>query len=164
MLRDQCWRTLALQARHVSPLQIAFLIKWALIMIKSHPEGSGVFLKAFCFISMDASSLNCHFPRTSLNFHTYRTYLKDLPRFLLAAILALLHQCWANITMLECWPAFFLSLGFELAPVCVYTSCPVFSLRHTASLWNRTLIGTARGTKVPRHAIKEPWCSPVNNN
>lgn len=77
------------------------------------------------------------------------------------AELGLLSHSWMSFMIIERWPAFFLSLGFELARVCVYASCPFFSLRHTASLWNQTLIGTAEGTKVPQCAIKEPPSSPV---
>lgn len=78
--------------------------------------------------------------------------------------LGLLDHCWMDFLILERWPAFFLSLGFELARVCVYTSCPVFSLRHTASLWNQTLIGTAEGTKVSQCTKTEAPSPPVIMN
>lgn len=67
------------------------------------------------------------------------------------AHMGLLDQHWMHFIIFQCWFAFFSSLGFELALVCVYTSCHFFSLRHTASLWNKALIGTA--AKVPKCAL-----------
>lgn len=122
------------------------------------------FSKLCYLVKVIAWSPGCHFGRTCQSFCRPRRCLS------LALVpsaggrevnLGFLDRCWMSFLTVEHWPAFLPSLGFELARVCVYTSCPVFSLRHTASLWNQTLIGTAEGTKVPQCTVTEPLRAPV---
>lgn len=63
------------------------------------------------------------------------------------AHMGLLDQHWTFHNLFCAGLLSFSLLGVELAVVCVYTSCQLFSLRHTASLWNTDVSGIAGAQK-----------------
>lgn len=80
---------------------------------------------------------------------------KDMLSFILTpagANMGLLDQHWSLFIIFQCWFAFFSFAGFELAVVCVYTSCQFCSLRHIASLWNKAVTGIAGAINVIRYS------------
>lgn len=79
------------------------------------------------------------------------------------AHMGLLDQHWTFHNLFCSGLLSFSLLGFELAVACVYTSCQFFSLRHTASLWNRDVSGIA-GAQKCSSALKTPELFKGTNN
>lgn len=70
MLRDQCWRTLALQPimSHLFRLHCILIRPTLNYYYKRHAKRSGIFLRAFYFVSVMTWSPDCHLRGTCLSF------------------------------------------------------------------------------------------------
>lgn len=131
MLRDQCWRTLALQPiiSHLFRLRCSFrFIRFIIVWKKKACKGIRNLSESLITWPHD-----CYFWSTSLSYSiSTRRVSKICPAsFCREVNLGLLNHCWMDFLILERWPAFFFISGLWVGPgLCLHQLSSLFSETH----------------------------------